>query len=185
MTSRERHNAQESASERHRRLGVDIGRVIIEGASPGGGDTQFFSGNTERMLATPAVPGAFEVLARLVPQFDEVWLVSKCGDRVQRSTRSWLDHHDFAARTGIHRDNVRFCSRRPDKAVHCAELGITHFVDDKLDVHQALRGVVRHRYLFGPQRTPAPAWVEHTRTWPEVEAAIDRSLRAAVSRGGG
>lgn len=155
------------------RLGVDIGRVIIGGGSvPGSSDTQFFSGDTARMLATPAVPGAFETLARLVPRFQQVWLVSKCGERVQRHTRQWLDHHDFAARTGIPRENIRFCLRRPDKAGHCAELGITHFIDDKLDVHQALRGIVAHRYLFGPQRTTPPAWVRHTPTWAAVEAFI-------------
>jgi hypothetical protein len=155
------------------RLGVDIGRVIIGGGVvPGSSDTQFFSGDTARMLATPAVPGAFDTLARLVPRFEQVWLVSKCGERVQRRTRQWLDHHDFAARTGIPQDNIRFCLKRPDKAIHCADLGITHFVDDKLDVHQALRGVVAHRYLFGPQRTPPPAWVQHTLTWTAVETAI-------------
>jgi hypothetical protein len=155
------------------RLGVDIGRVIIGGGTvPGSSDTQFFSGDTARMLATPAVPGAFETLARLVPRFQQVWLISKCGERVQRHTRLWLDHHDFAARTGIPRAHLRFCLRRPDKAVHCGELGITHFIDDKLDVHQALRGVVAHRYLFGPQRTTPPAWVRHTPTWAAVEAAL-------------
>jgi hypothetical protein len=160
----------------HFRLGVDIGRVIIGGGAPGGNDTQFFSGDTARMLATPAVPAAIDTLARLVPLFGQVWLVSKCGERVQRHTRQWLDHHDFAARTGIPGDHLRFCLKRPDKAVHCAQLGITHFVDDKLDVHQALRGVVPHRYLFGPQRTPPPDWVEHTPTWATAEAAIRRSL---------
>jgi hypothetical protein len=139
---------------------------------PGSSDTQFFSGDTARMLATPAVPGAFDTLARLVPCFAQVWLISKCGERVQGHTRQWLDHHDFAARTGIPREQIRFCRRRPDKAVHCAELGITHFIDDKLDVHRALRGLVEHRYLFGPQRTPPPAWVRHTPTWAAVEAAI-------------
>jgi hypothetical protein len=160
-----------------KRLGVDIGRVIIGGGVvPGSSDTQFFSGNTAHMLATPAVPGAFEALARLVPLFDQVWLVSKCGERVRRHTRQWLDHHDFAARTGIPRDHLRFCLRRPEKAVHCAELGITHFVDDKPDVHEALRGVVPYRYLFGPQRTRPPAGVQHTVTWGAAEAAILRSL---------
>jgi hypothetical protein len=158
------------------RLGVDIGRVIIGGGAPGDNDTQFFSGDTARMLATPAVPGAFDALARLVPRFEQVWLVSKCGDRVQRHTRQWLDHHDFAARTGIPRDHIRFCLKRPDKAAHCADLGITHFIDDKLDVHRALRDVVAHRYLFGPQRTPPPAWVQPTPTWTAAEAAIVRSL---------
>jgi hypothetical protein len=160
-----------------KRLGVDIGRVIIGGGVvPGSSDTQFFSGDTAHMLATPAVPGAFEALARLVPRFEQVWLVSKCGDRVRRHTRLWLDHHDFAARTGIPRDHLRFCLRRPEKAVHCAELGITHFVDDKPDVHEALRGVVPYRYLFGPQRTRPPAGVQHTVTWAAAEAAILRSL---------
>jgi hypothetical protein len=163
------------------RLGVDIGRVIIGGGVvPGSSDTQFFSGDTARMLATPAVPGAFEALARLVPRFEQVWLVSKCGERVQRHTRQWLDHHDFAARTGIPREHLRFCLKRPDKAVHCAQLGITHFVDDKLDVHQALRGVVPHRFLFGAQPAPAPAWVRHTETWPAAEAAILHSLGVTV-----
>jgi hypothetical protein len=158
------------------RLGVDIGRVIIGGGTvPGSSDTQFFSGDTARMLATPAVPGAFDTLARLVPRFGQVWLISKCGERVQRHTRLWLDHHDFAARTGIPRGHLRFCLRRPDKAVHCAQLGITHFIDDKPDVHQALRGVVPHRYLFGPHSRP-PAWVQHTPTWAAVEAAILRTL---------
>lgn len=159
------------------RLGVDIGRVIIGGgAVPGSSDTQFFSGDTARMLTTPAVPGAFDTLARLVPRFEQVWLVSKCGVRIQRHTRQWLDHHDFAARTGIPRDNIRFCLERPGKAVHCADLGITHFVDDKVDVHHALLGVVTHRYLFGPQRKPPPTWVRHTATWSAVEDAIMRSL---------
>ncbi|MET8151255.1 hypothetical protein ACIBSW_21235 [Actinoplanes sp. NPDC049668] len=166
------------------RLGVDIGRVIIGGGVvPGGSDTQFFGGDTARMLATPAVPGAFDALSRLVPRFERVWLVSKCGERVQRRSRQWLDHHDFWARTGIARDDVRFCRARPDKAVHCAELGITHFVDDKLDVHRALRGVVAHRYLFGPQPAPPPGWVRHTETWTAAEAAIVHSLRTAVRPG--
>ncbi|MET7422664.1 hypothetical protein [Dactylosporangium sp. NPDC005555] len=162
------------------RLGVDIGRVIIGGTAPGGGDTQFFSGDTAKMLATPAVPGAFEALARLAPRFEQVWLVSKCGERVQRHTRQWLDHHDCVARTGIPREHLRFCLQRADKAGHCAELGITHFVDDKLDVHQALRGIVAHRFLFGPQPAPAPAWVQHVGTWPAAEAAILRSLGVAL-----
>lgn len=47
------------------RLGIDIGRVIIDGSSRSG-DTSFFSGDTAAMLRTPAVPGAFAAIARLV-----------------------------------------------------------------------------------------------------------------------
>jgi hypothetical protein len=112
---------------------------------------------------------------RTVPTLGSVralrWCTT-CGPRIQRRSQQWLDAHRFAERTGIPRANIRFCLQRPEKAIHCADLGITHFVDDKLDVHQALRGVVPHRYLFGPQRVAAPPWVQHTATWAEAEAAI-------------
>lgn len=160
-------------------LGVDIGRVIIDGSShPQGGDTAFFTGDTATMLRTPEMPGAVAALARLIPLFNgRVWLISKCGERVQRRTREWLAHHDLFGRTGIPPDHLRFCLRRPDKAIHCAELGVTHFVDDKVDVHEALRGLVPHLYLFGPQRF-VPPWLAHTPTWAEAEAAV-RGTRVA------
>jgi hypothetical protein len=165
------------------RLGIDIGRVIIDG-SPGSGDTSFFSGSSAAMLRTPAVPGAFEAIARLVALFDgQAWLVSKCGPRVQQRSLEWLRHHRFFSVTGIAEGNIRFCLRRPEKAIHCAELGITHFVDDKPDVHAALAGVVPHRYLFGPQApmpgvTPAPDWAA-------AEVAIRRDLDAEGAPGVG
>jgi hypothetical protein len=156
------------------RLGVDIGRVIIDGTHhPDGGDTAFFTGDTARLLRTPPMADVFEVLPRLAASFGgRVWLVSKCGERVEQRTRLWLAHHEFADRTGIAEDHVRFCRRRPDKAVHCAELGITHFVDDRPDVHEALAGVVGHRFLFGPQAQPSPPGVVATLTWSDAERAI-------------
>lgn len=152
------------------RLGVDIGRVIIDGSShPTGDDTAFFRGGIDNALRTPPVAGVFDVLPTLVRQFHgRVWLVSKCGERVQQRTLAWLDHHRFYDRTGIPENHVRFCRARPDKAVHCSDLAITDFVDDRLDVHRALQGVVFRRYLFGPQRRPAPAWIIHTPDWPSV-----------------
>lgn len=150
------------------RLGIDIGRVIIDGSS-GSGDTSFFSGDTAAMLRTPAVPGAFAAIARLVPLFGEAWLVSKCGPRVQRRSVEWLRHHRFFEVTGIAEGNVRFCLRRPEKAIHCVDLGITHFVDDKPDVIAAITPVVPHRYLFT--------------NWPTTEASILRDLSLRVTDG--
>src|ERR1051326_4705692 len=114
------------------RLGVDIGRVIIDGsAHPGGGDTAFFSGDEATMLATPEIPDAFDTIARLVERFaGAVWLVSKCGPNTQARTLRWLDSHDFYGRTGVDPEHVRFCRRRAEKRDHCLALGLTHFVDD-------------------------------------------------------
>ena len=163
------------------RLGIDIGRVVIDGPShPAGGDTAFFTGDEATLVATPAMAGAFETVARLVDAFEgRVWLVSKCGPRVEARTRIWLAGNDFHSRTGLPEDHVRFCRTRPDKRIHCLDLGLTHFVDDHPEVHAAIRGAVDHQYLFGPQRRPAPPYVRHTQTWADVERLVLPTLATA------
>jgi hypothetical protein len=159
------------------RLGIDIGRVLIDGAAhPDGGDTAFFTGDH---LRTPPMAGAFDVLPRLVERFGgQAWLISKCGPRVQARTREWLAHHRFAERAGIPDGNLRFCLRRPEKAGICAGLGITHMVDDRADIPATLDGVVPHRFLFGPQPGPPGPGVVHVPTWADAEAAILATLAA-------
>ncbi|GAA3640934.1 hypothetical protein GCM10022223_70200 [Kineosporia mesophila] len=161
------------------RLGIDIGRVIIDGsAHPDGGDTAFFSGNESVMLATPEMAGAFAAIARLTELFEgRAWLVSKCGERVQQRSRRWLAAHDFHALTGIPPEHLRFCRERRDKRLHCLELGLTHFVDDRPDVHAAIADVVPHRYLFGPQGPRVSSDATRVADWTETEAGITRQLR--------
>lgn len=110
----------------------------------------------------------------LVERFEgRVWLVSKAGPRVQEKTRHWLRHHRFFERTGIAPENLRFCLERPQKAEHCKELGITHFIDDRPDVLDHLEGVVRHRFLFGPQRKPhVSAGVVTVPSWRAVGGVL-------------
>lgn len=149
------------------KLGIDIGRVIIEGDQPGA-DTSFIGGSVEDALATPAVPGAFEAIARLVALFEgRVWLVSKCGARVEQKTRLWLAHHRFFAQTGIPEANVRFCRERPQKRDHAIALGLTHFIDDRHDVLAHLEGVVEHRVLF--------------RNWRDAEGEVRASLSGTAA----
>lgn len=160
------------------RLGIDIGRVIIDGsAHPGGGDTAFFQGDEATMLATPEMPGAIASIARLAGLFaGQVWLVSTCGPVVQARTLRWLVGHDFYRRTSIPPANVRFCRARQDKRLHCLELALTHFVDDHPEVHAAIRGAVAHQYFFGPQVAGVPGYGIHTPTWADAEAVIRSSL---------
>jgi len=149
---------------REPRLGVDIGRVIIAGSEATDHDTSFIAGDLNNALGTPPVPGAFDVLAVLVERFDRrVWLVSKCAERVERRTKAWLDHHSVFDRTGIAPDHLRFCRRRVDKAPISAELGLTHFIDDRIDVLVPMRTIVPGLFLFGANigprwLTPVPDW---------------------------
>jgi hypothetical protein len=121
------------------RLGIDIGGVIIS-KSGGGSDTSF---SREGLLDTPEVPGAFEVISRLVNErFDtRVFLVSKCGPRVQAKTWRWLKHYRFFDRTGVKPRQVYFCLARSEKAEICRRLKITHFIDDRRDVLERLQDI--------------------------------------------
>jgi hypothetical protein len=163
---------------REPRLGIDIGRVIIDGPShPAGGDTAFFSGDEATMLATPEMAGCVPAVARLAELLGgRVWLVSKYGPRVQARTLRWLDAHDFWARAGVPRERARFCRERREKRGHCAELGLTHFMDDHPEVHAAIRGAVEYQYFFGPQRHPVPPYGIHAATWDEALRLIEASL---------
>jgi len=165
-------------SGREPRLGIDIGRVIINGPGhPGGGDTAFFQGDENALQATPEMDGAVPAIARLAGLFTgRVWLVSKCGPAVEARTLRWLDGHDFYARTGVERGSVRFCRTRPDKRPICSELALTHFVDDHPEVHAAIRGTVDYQYFFGPQADPVPGYGMHAPTWAAAERLIRESL---------
>lgn len=167
-----------SPRPREPRLGIDIGRVVINGpAHPHGGDTAFFQGDEPTMLATPEMDGAVPAIARLVTLFaGQVWLISKCGPRVQARTLRWLQGHDFYNRTGLPAAHVRFCRTRPDKRLHCEQLALTHFVDDHPEVHAAIRGAIDQQYFFGPQSYTVPAHGTHIPTWAELEAHITGSL---------
>ena len=148
------------------RLGIDIGRVLIR---PGQGpnDTSFLQGSLERALETPPYDGMFETVPLLVQRFGgRAWLVSKAGPRVEDRTRRWLDRHRFWDRTGIPEGQVRFCRDRPGKLPICRELQVTHFIDDRLDVLEHLRGTVPHLFLFGACQ--GPDWVTPLAGWPEA-----------------
>jgi hypothetical protein len=51
-------------------------------------------------------------------------------------------------------------------------------VDDRIDVHVALRGMVPHLYLFGPQPAEPPGWVWPAVTWAQLEWQIAASCSA-------
>ena len=152
------------------RIGIDIGRVII---TPGddNADTSFLRGSIQDALNTQPYPGAIEAIGKLVQLHNgRVWLVSKAGPRTQEKTLHWLEHYKFYERTGLDNQNVRFCRQRHEKANHCRELQITHFIDDRIQVLKHLKHLVPNLYLFGEQKRGFnfPHWVVPTFNWQEV-----------------
>ena len=129
-------------------LGVDVGGVIIDRVRNDGTDTAFKGG---RYLETTNVQNSFESLRELNLKLNGlIYVVSKCGLTIELKTRDWLKHKGFYNFTGISPANVHYCRERWEKAPICKWLGITHFIDDRLEVLNYLE-TVENKYLFGPQ----------------------------------
>ncbi|SNT51336.1 hypothetical protein SAMN05421812_1086 [Asanoa hainanensis] len=158
-------------------LGVDVGGVLIV-PTDRSEDTELFHA---RYLERPEMPGAIDALARLARERfgPRMFVVSKCGEATEARTREWLFQHRFFDRTGITLDQVHFCRTREGKAPIAERLGLTHFVDDRLEVLSHLT-TVPHRYLFQPSeaeiarfRTFLPA-VHRVESWSELAEALTR-----------
>jgi hypothetical protein len=144
-------------------------------------DTSFWGPN---YLETPEVEDAIETIAALSrDRFGgAVYLVSKCGEDTEARSREWLGHNRFYVRTGIPPTHVYFCRKREEKAPICAQLGVTHFVDDRLEVLSHLDDVP-HRYLFQPRDEEVAEFrafldlVQRVDSWKAVRAALDPTSR--------
>jgi hypothetical protein len=159
------------------RIGIDFGGVIVRSLHEDTGeDTSHRSSSGEQV----ARDGAFDAIRHLCSACDgRVWIVSKAGPRMQERTLAWLQSVDCYSRTGLLPDHVCFCLQREDKATVCRELGISHFIDDRVHVMQVLRGVVPHLCLFGEPGGErfCPPWACFASSWPEVVSWVSCSLQ--------
>ena len=120
------------------RFASDIGGVIIAKSAPSENEADqqedtMFSSN---YLNSAQEKDAFDTLRQITSSIgsENVFLISKCGELVQQKTLEWLNHTKFYEKTNIPVSNVKFCKERSQKAAIIANLGVTHFVDDRLDV---------------------------------------------------
>lgn len=155
-------------------IGVDIGGVVIRQARARE-DTSFFS---QDFLQTPEVEGAISAIAHLNASVfpGGVWIVSKALAPTAERTLLWLEDRGFEAATGVAADRILFCERREDKAPIAKDLGLTAFVDDRVDVLAPMTTVGR-RLLFREPRASAPsaipAGVTPVAGWAEALRTLD------------
>ena len=125
-------------------LGLDVGGLLAARATEYA-DTSFFG---FRPMETPGVPGAREAVARLSALFEHRHsVVSKAGPKVAALIREWLGLHGLLGPSMIPAANLFFVRQREDKGPICKKLGVTHFVDVRLDVLTALLTVRPERCL--------------------------------------
>ena len=154
-------------------VGIDFGKVICGSRNDDEGDGSLFF--SDRYLEAPMVPGARDGVSQLVQALGarRVFVVSKARQRGRQRTLEWLANHDFYDATSLPRSHVFFCNEKDDKAIICAALGITAFIDDSVDVLTSMPQVPQ-RLLLLPLGTAAagvPAGVSVVRSWEEVCAS--------------
>lgn len=142
-------------------LGIDIGDTIIRKDG---------SSFMENHLENEPFPDLFPGLEYLYCLFGgKIFLISACTEDTERKTVEWLEHHHFSDRTGIPRDNMHFCRERRHKHPICKELGITHFIDNRIGVLRSLKSVP-NRYCFNPDAFPEKDYsdVHVLHSWSDV-----------------
>lgn len=108
------------------RIGIDLGGVVIESDGP---DT-FFGPD---YLRVQPVTQAFESLQYL-SSIHTLFVVSKCGAKVEAKSREWLGHWGFECLTDIPYERWHFVRKRADKSPLAVALELNAFVDDRQDV---------------------------------------------------
>ena len=155
-------------------VGVDFGGVIATSCVDGPHTRTGVAHSSRPLIARD---GVYEALSKVVAACaGNVWIVSKAGPGMQAKTLSWFEAEDFFSRSGMSANQVRFCPRREDKAQICRDLGITHFVDDRIHIMQILRNVVPHLYLFGEpgDEKQCPPWATFVQDWQQVAELLTR-----------
>jgi len=129
-------------------LGVDIGNVIINHRLSDPNDKTL---HEERYSTIPASEGVFEALKKLNEYFKgEIYLISKATPWAEEKVKFWLTDNVFYEKTGLKPSNIIFVRERHEKDLICQKLGITHFIDDRLEVLSHMIESTPHLYLFQP-----------------------------------
>lgn len=160
-------------------LGVDIGNVIIDHRHSDPNDKTF---HEERYSTIPGTEGVFDALKSLNDHFDgNVYLISKCTLWAEQKILQWLKDNAFFTKTGIDSSHVYFVRERHEKDPLCRKLGITHFIDDRLEVLSHMIESTPHLYLFQPKQEEIDefnqflAKVTVVNSWREAVKAIMNS----------
>ncbi len=137
-------------------LGIDVGNVIINNRF-----NDLKSLDAAGYQALPMQEGAFAGLKILNDYFKgEVYLISKCTEWAGEQSLAWFKNHNFYEATGIKPEKIYLVRERKDKDGVCQKLGITHFIDDRLEVLSYMIESVPNLYLFEPYQEEVEKYKE-------------------------
>jgi len=107
---------------KEKRIGIDFGGVIKDHGT------------------SKSIIGSFKHIRMLCKTFsrDNVFIVSKAKQRMEKVVREWLVKHQFCEKTGFKEDNIHFVRECKDKITKLIKYKINYFIDDKWEVVSSL-----------------------------------------------
>jgi len=148
-------------------LGVDFGGTICEDH-----DRSELLGGYSQIRAKM---GAFIAIREFVDLLNgRVCIISKCSEKSEALIMHWLRYFGFFRATHMSEKNVFFCRERGDKAGICRKVGVTTFVDNRLEVLSHMAGIVPVRYLICPDEAEVQRFasalggVRRVQSWHEI-----------------
>lgn len=154
-------------------LGIDIGNVIIDHRLVDKDDKELYENHYSTI---PATEGVFDAVRELNENefHGNIFLISKCTLWAQGKILDWLKDNDFYAKTGVKPENVFFCRERHEKDKICKDNGITHFIDDRLEVLSYMVETAPHLFLYRPDQSEVHEYrqflpnVTRVESWAEI-----------------
>ncbi len=148
------------------KIGIDIVGVIMK-RSPLSDLIRIYKGDIPLPLSgeISEIHGIVKAMNGIVHRFrqENVFIVSSADDPLKKTILYWLKKKNILNRTGVSFGNLIFCKERREKAIVCAQKGITQFIDDR-------REVLHHIYesdpsikliLFNPDEKEGCEFREH------------------------
>ena len=134
------------------KIGIDLGGVIISQ------DTDepdlFFS---DSFLKVEPFQNSFLIIQNMIQTIgqENVFIISKCGEKIQKKSIEWLEHKRFFEITKFNPKNIYFCLERYQKAEIAQTLHLTHFIDDRYSVLKYMIDLsdIQKLILFCPKDT--------------------------------
>lgn len=123
-------------------IGIDIGGVIR-------GDFDK-SLSVQQYMAVNPLDNATKVIKSIIDAYgaENTFIISRCPKYAEKVNIKWLEKQKMFADIGFMRKNVYFCRERTDKAKIAKRLKLTHFIDDRVEVLDVMKDIVKYRILF-------------------------------------
>lgn len=162
-------------------LGVDIGNVVINHRLVSQENKDNKSFYETQYSSVPATDGVFDALKTLNSYLDgEIYLISKCTPWAEEKILNWLQDNDFYAKTGMYENHIYFVRERHEKDGICQKLGITSFVDDRLEVLSHMVETVPYLFLYQSSEDEVNQFIEFlskvttVTSWDEIVEEIKK-----------